>query len=258
MTIQREAAVGPPVRAVLVHGGVTAGQETWQAQQPLAARYQLVTPDRQGYAVDAPDGRDDPESDAATIGGLLGDGAHLVGYSMGGLVAMLAASRNPTAVLSLVLVEPVAFDLVRGRPDAEEFIQAYDGLRSSTEDPEAFLRSFLVFFGADADEVAGIPDPMPEPMRKAAVAQFTGVAPWDVRTPVRELAAARLPIVVVSGGHSEMLDAICDSLAELVGARRVTIAGAGHAAQFTGAPFNSLLEQTWSAAASADGALARR
>ena len=93
---------------MLVHGSVTAAEETWQAQAPLSGDYQLITPDRQGYSVDAPDAGDDPEADAVTVSDLLGEGAHLVGYSMGGLVAMLAAARNPTAVTSLVLVEPAA------------------------------------------------------------------------------------------------------------------------------------------------------
>lgn len=112
----------PAPRVVRVHGAVTGGQATWQAQQSLAESYELLTPDRQRYGVASPDGVDDPGADALTISALLGQGAHLVGYSMGGMVAMLAAARNPGAVASLVLIEPVAFDLVRGRADAEAFI----------------------------------------------------------------------------------------------------------------------------------------
>ena len=234
-------------RAVLVHGAVHAGQETWQAQKPLSHAFELITPDRQGYAVAGPDAPDDPEADAVAIGELRGEGAHLVGFSMGGMVAMLAAARKPAAVRSLVLIEPVAFDLVGGRGDVETFISAYDALRAGTDDAERFLREFLTLLGAEPDEVAQIPDPMPEQMRKAAVAQFTGTPPWEVATPVRALEAAPFPIVVVSGGHSEMYDAICDTLATRVGAQRATIPGAGHAVQFTGQPFNTLLETTWKA-----------
>jgi len=187
-------------------------------------------------------------ADAATISALLAGGAHLVGYSMGGVVAMQAAALDPGAVRSLVLVEPVAFDLERGRADVEGFIAGYEGLRAGTDDPEQFLRDFLVSFGNDPAEVAGIPDPMPPDLHHAAVAQFTGTAPWDVPTPVAQLAAATFPIVVVSGGHSEMFDAVCDTLARLVGADRATVAGAGHAAQFTGEPFNALLRRTWATA----------
>ena len=231
-------------RAVLVHGAVSAGEETWQAQQPLADTFQLVVPDRQGYGP-GPEMPDDPHADAPNVAALLGDGAHLVGYSMGGVVAMLAAAQRPEAVRSLVLVEPVAFDLVRGRSDAERFIAEYDGIRGGTQDPEAFLREFLVFFGAAAAEVEQIPTPMPPALHRAAVAQFSGAAPWDVATPLEALAGATFPIVIVSGGHSDLFDAICDVLQLAVGATRSVIPGAGHAAQFTGEPFNALLRQTW-------------
>ncbi len=79
---------------------------------------------------------------------------------MGAMVAMLAAARAPGAVRSLVLVEPAAFDLVRGRADAEAFIAGYDALRAGASDAEQFLREFLVLFGADPGEVAQVPDPM--------------------------------------------------------------------------------------------------
>lgn len=101
-----------------------------------------------------------------------------------------------------------------------------------------------MFFGNDPAEVSQIPDPLPEGLRKAAVALLTGAAPWEVPTPVPELAAADLPIVVVSGGHRDIFDAICDELAGRVGAQRAVVKGAGHAAQFTGEPFNALLRAT--------------
>ena len=41
-----------------------------------------------------------------------------------------------------------------------------------------------------------------------------------------------------------MFDAICDLLADRVGAKRVTISGAGHAVQFMGAPIKALLTET--------------
>ncbi|WP_392544288.1 alpha/beta fold hydrolase [Oryzobacter telluris] len=232
-------------RAVLVHGAVTAGRETWQAQQELAGEFELLVPDRQGYGTDGPDRPDDPVADAETISDLLGDGAHLVGYSMGAMAAMLAAARRPASVRSLVLVEPPALDLVRGRADADEFVAGYEAVRAASPDAERFLRDFLVFFGADPAEVAQIPEPMPEDMRRAAVAQFTGAIPWEVPTPVAELAATRFPVVVVSGGHSEMFDAVCDVLADLLDADRAVIRGGGHGVQFTGAPFNTLLRETW-------------
>ncbi len=232
-------------RAVFVHGAVTAGSETWLAQAPLSDAFDLVIPDRQGYGAASAGAPDDPARDADAVATLLGDGAHLVGYSMGAMVAMLAAAGRPDAVASLVLVEPPAFQLLRGRPDAEEFVTEYERLRERSREAEDFLRRFLVFFGADAGEVAAIPDPMPAELHRAAVAQFTGAAPWDVDVPLSGLAGGGFPIVVVSGGHSSLFDAACDTVAEGVGAAQATIRGAGHAVQFTGEPFNELLVTTW-------------
>jgi pimeloyl-ACP methyl ester carboxylesterase len=46
----------------------------------------------------------------------MGDGAHLVGHSYGGLGVLFAAARRPEATLSLVLLEPGAFALGQHHP----------------------------------------------------------------------------------------------------------------------------------------------
>ena len=53
------------------------------------------------------------------------------------------------------------------------------------------------------------------------------------------------PKLVVSGGHSAGFDAICDDLAERIGASRAVITGAGHEIQFAGAPINEMLLRLW-------------
>jgi len=92
---------GEPV--LLVHG--TGGDaNSWAAQQTLAASYQLRAVDRRGYGgspARPPDYGFAEES--AEIAALLGDGAHLVGQSYGGVLALLAAGRRPEAVYSLTV-----------------------------------------------------------------------------------------------------------------------------------------------------------
>ena len=61
------------------------------AQRPLAERYRLLVMDRRGFGGSPDIDRSDYEVDAADVAELLGDGAHLVGHSYGGVVAMLAA-----------------------------------------------------------------------------------------------------------------------------------------------------------------------
>jgi pimeloyl-ACP methyl ester carboxylesterase len=47
------------------------------------------------------------------------------------------------------------------------------------------------------------------------------------------------------GGHSAGFDAICDELAERIGASRVVVKGAGHEIQFTGPLVNDVLLALW-------------
>lgn len=58
----------------------------------------------------------DYDIDAQDVVALLGDGAHLVGHSYGGVVAMLAAGRCPQTVRSLTLIEPAAYRVAELRP----------------------------------------------------------------------------------------------------------------------------------------------
>src|SRR5271165_4633819 len=99
-------------RVVLVHGGAqgtpVGGESNFRAQQPLAQEgWQLIVPDRPGHGRSPDPGRpDDAEADGAWVAALLEDGAHLVGHSFGGCVALAAAARRPEAVRSLTLIEP--------------------------------------------------------------------------------------------------------------------------------------------------------
>jgi pimeloyl-ACP methyl ester carboxylesterase len=61
-------------------------------------------PDRRGYGRSPKARGEDFLTDADDIADLLGDGAHLVGHSYGGLGVLLAAARLPAATLSLTLL----------------------------------------------------------------------------------------------------------------------------------------------------------
>jgi pimeloyl-ACP methyl ester carboxylesterase len=61
--------------------------------------------------------------------------------------------------------------------------------------------------------------------------------------PLEELARTPYPKLVVSGGHSEAFEAVCDVLGERLGAERVVLPGAGHSIQRLGGPFNRLLAE---------------
>jgi pimeloyl-ACP methyl ester carboxylesterase len=105
---------------VLVHGSLNDGSVAFQAQAALAERWRLIVPNRRGYGKNPPIERVDVDADAQDIVELLGKGAHLVGTSMGGIVAGRAAALAPDWVLSLTLIEPPAFLNARDVPAVAE------------------------------------------------------------------------------------------------------------------------------------------
>jgi pimeloyl-ACP methyl ester carboxylesterase len=99
---------GPPV--VMLHGAF-AGASSWSAQRPELARagYRVYVPERRGHA-HTPD-RPGPltyelmaEDTVAYLESIVGGRAHLVGWSDGAVVALLAAMRRPDLVDRLILI----------------------------------------------------------------------------------------------------------------------------------------------------------
>jgi pimeloyl-ACP methyl ester carboxylesterase len=109
-----DKGAGPPV--VLVHGDVFGAEMTWAAQEPLAADFHLRMVNRRGFGNSSDTDGEDFEIDAGDVAPLLDGGAHLVGHSYGGVVALMTAARRPGDVRSLVVFEPPAFGLTADDP----------------------------------------------------------------------------------------------------------------------------------------------
>jgi pimeloyl-ACP methyl ester carboxylesterase len=92
--------VGSGPTVLLVHGSIVDGRRAWRHQLELAEHWTLCIPNRPGFAASPPLARGDFELEAPLIAELLGDGAHLVGHSYGGVIALLAAASRPAAVHS--------------------------------------------------------------------------------------------------------------------------------------------------------------
>ena len=234
---------GTPV--VLVHGSLATGADEWQAQRPLADEgFRLLVLDRRGYGQSPVAEGEDFLRDAQDIAALMGDGAHLVGHSYGGLGALFAAALRPDATLSLALLEPAAFTLGQHHPAARALVHEVRDLWDQDLPDEDWVIRFLTAVGSDPDSLS------PE-----LIAAAVGLVPvlrrgqpfWSSDLPLAELAAARFPKLVVSGGHSAGFDAMCDDLAERIGASRAVAVGAGHEVQFSGQPVNDLLLALWRA-----------
>ena len=59
-------------------------------------------------------------------------------------------------------------------------------------------------------------------------------SPFTDDLPLAAVAEAPFPKLVVSAGHSDGFEAICDDLAVRIGATRAVAEGAGHEVQFAG------------------------
>lgn len=95
--------------AVLFVHGEAGPEQTWEQQMELADRWSLIVPTRRpGH---------DLEADAEDVDRLLTKRTHLVGFAYGGLVAALAATRNPGSVRTLTLVDAPAE--ITNAPDLE-------------------------------------------------------------------------------------------------------------------------------------------
>ena len=138
---------------------------------------------------------------------------------------------------SLTVVEPPALAVARGNPVADEFAVRSTALwESGTHEPEAFLRGFLEAVNAPPPR-----GPLSPALLQGARTLMVERYPWTAEIPLDELAATPFPKLVVSGAHSQAFDAVCDVLEQRLGAERAVLAGAGHAVQLLGDPFNELL-----------------
>jgi pimeloyl-ACP methyl ester carboxylesterase len=234
---------GTPV--VLAHGSLATAAEEWAAQRPLADEgYRLLVPDRRGYGRSPAADGEDFLRDAEDIAALMGDGAHLVGHSYGGLGVLLAAAHRPDATLSLALLEPGAFALGQHHPAGRALVDEVRRMWDQDIPDEPWVTGFLKGVGSDPDEFP--PDFLAAALPLVSVLR-RGRPLWYPDLPLEELAAARFPKLVVSGGHSAGFDAICDDLAERIGASRAVVAGAGHEIQFAGTLINDTLLAHWRA-----------
>jgi pimeloyl-ACP methyl ester carboxylesterase len=255
VTVWNESVAGGP-RVVLVHGTMTWGEECFEQQRSLAEEFELVVMDRRGFG-DSPDTeRSDWEVDAEDVLDLLGSGAHLVGHSYGGVVAMAAAARRPGAVRSLVLIEPAALRVAEEVTVVRAALEANrrmfeDGSPLRGMSAEDYLRTSAEF---------GMPVPEFTPRRLRATRTAMAERPcWEALIPLGPLAAAAWPKTVVTGAWDdahpdyrrvvgEALIACGSFIADRIGAAFVRVAGADHFPQRDRPEIiNALLREIWQA-----------
>jgi pimeloyl-ACP methyl ester carboxylesterase len=235
--------LGEGERVVLVHGSIVGAERTWRHQLALAERWSLVLPNRPGFAGSPPLERGDFAAEAPLVAEVLGDGAHLVGHSYGAVIVLLAAALRPDAVRSLVVSEPGCLALAADSPEARERhangIELYRAAASMTP------REFVGMFRAGVHSSHETPEVLPGWLERGARHVMAERPPWEAEIPLEALAAASFPKLVISGDHDPAFEAVCDVLAERIGARREVLSGRGHTIPALGAPYNDLVERFW-------------
>ena len=241
--ITRWGDSGP--RVVLVHGGTqgtaVGGETNFSNQRVLAERgWQLIVPDRPGHGKSPDPGRpDDAEADGMWVADLLGDGAHLLGHSFGGCVALSAAARRPEAVKSLTLIEPAMFQFASGHPAVRRQLFAIIWARIFSFSDAGLARRMLKLLGIPP-EVRGTGD-------KAQLAQL-GRSLRRVRVPKKEVLArelevikkAGIPLLVITGSWNPAVEAGCDAVAAAAGGRRAVIRAGHHFPQIVSDEVNQV------------------
>jgi pimeloyl-ACP methyl ester carboxylesterase len=241
-------------RMLIIHGGVQGnvggGPLTFREQRPLAnAGWQLILPERPGFGQSPSRGPDDMEGDAVWISEMLDD-VVLIGHSFGGAEALLAAARRPGGVRALVLIEPALHALFprskvfaeneEARKDFLNFGEASLEAASPAEFGRLFVRSLL---GPDNRGAA-------RPDCDAATATLVGCALLQakisssnsLRKAAEIVAAAKIPVLVISGGWSPTLDAISELAAQLTNGKHIIVPSPNHfPQQINPEAFNSVL-----------------
>jgi pimeloyl-ACP methyl ester carboxylesterase len=224
---------------VLVHGSVVGAARTWRHQRPLASGWTLVMPNRPGFGASPPLPRGDFEAEAPLMAAFVHDGAHLVGHSYGAITALYAAALAPASVLSLTVSEPGCLRVAAGDPQVDEQIAHGELLYGRAA--ELSPREFLLAFRGGVGSAHPTPDPLPEELLRGIDLLKRERPPWEADPPLATLHEATFPKLVISGGHSPVFEAVCDAVAQRIGAQRAVIPGRGHTIPTTGEPYNSRL-----------------
>jgi len=254
MYYERHGAAGAPV--VLVHG-YTGDVSDWRGQiADLVADHRVLAMDHRGHGrSSAPADRDSytiermADDVDALIAAVGFERFHLVGHSMGGMVAQEIALRTPGRLLSLVLEDtgpefPVGrIEAVQKLFDARIAIAERDGMASVAALPAAKLPPHHP------------PERAAEERARLAAMSIDGFAgAWQAlcRWPGSKTRAGgiRIPTLVVHGELDAMVVPGSTWLAENIpGARLEVIPEAGHSPQMERpALFNAALRRHFAAA----------
>jgi pimeloyl-ACP methyl ester carboxylesterase len=237
---------GDPV--VLLHCTGGSGQQWAAVAEALRTNFQVITPDLCGYGGTTHwtgAGTFNLAIEADLVGGIIGQlkrPAHIVGHSYGGAVALQLALRRPEHFISLTLIEPAAFHLLRyGDDEDERAVRQISEVATMVAnavncgDYQGAMRHFVNYWGGD-----GAWDFLPKAQQVALAARINKVTLdfWATLTDPSRLSDFNdlaVPTLIMSGGLSPFpARRICFHLARtLADVSGRIIDDAGHMLPFT-------------------------
>ncbi len=224
--------IGMGERVLLLHGSTGKAGTMWEPVHSLADGFELVIPDRRGWG-NSPSGTvDDLDIQVEELAKLLGEGAHLVGFSYGALLALLITGRYPNRVKSLLVHEPPVFHLSSGEDHIEEQISL---LRHAFEnapngDPAEFFFRFLKATGGNPTG----PKPLTPEQQSTCLRMMQEPNSIDVEIPLDLIRTASFPKLVFSGQSLPAFTVLCRSLAKQIESEIVEIPEASHGVRHPG------------------------
>lgn len=246
MHVTEWGASGP--RVVLVHGGAqgarSAGIMNFRGQQPLGEQgWHLFVPDRPGHGQSVSPGRpDDPVEDGKLIADLLGDGAHLVGHSFGGLVALAATAERPEAVRSLTLIEPALHKVAVANAAVRRTVFGLVTSMLLPFSPATRSRRAMRLLGiptsfnlSDAELTA-----MGESLQRARFPAKSAMKAW-----LANVKQHKIPFQILSGSASPSFIGVGEIAAPMGGGVNIVVPSEHHFPQWAGGPFNEKLTTFW-------------
>jgi pimeloyl-ACP methyl ester carboxylesterase len=227
---------GPPL--LMVHGGA-CDHLAWFFVAPLLARvFTVYTYDRRGRGesgIVLPYTVDREVEDVEAMLGAIGEPAHLLGHSAGGILALETAERTNN-LLSLILYEPAyVVPGAREKPNPE-ILEKMNALLSTGNRAEVVRIAIRETIGLPEAEIAAMEQgPGWEQLCSVAHAIPYDWKLWDRELAVDRLSTIQAQALVLMGSESpKWLKKAAETLASaLPGAELKTLEGQAHSAMIT-------------------------
>ena len=233
----RQIGSGPAV--VCLHSSGSSSAQFRELTVRLARDHLVIAPDFLGHgrSPTAEAATSIFEQDATQVAAIVAasGGAHLVGHSYGGAVALRVALAYPDLVRSLVLYEPVVFGALTAAGGHaslwQEITQTGRAIVLQTRMRRllAAAKCFVDYWSGNGSWLAlGTSRQAAVALRMPAVAdQFEALFGWQ---PLADLGRLRMPVLLMHGERTHRVTlAIVEQLAERISRGiQLRIRGAGH------------------------------